>query len=569
MPSTSADTLLAPAISGSLEQIIDNLQSRLRVLPTDWQSFASLGLAYVQQARVTADPSYYPKAQGVLQRSLGLERNDNFAAMVGMAALAAARHDFAGALRWGEEAKAINPYNGNVYGVIGDAQVELGRYQDAFATFQKMVDTLPGVASYARVSYARELMGDVPGAIKAMEAARDIAGTPADSAWADYQLGELYFSQGNLDDAHASYARGVATDADYVPPFAGLAKVAWARGHLRKAIARYTDVVARYPSPEYVIALGDLYTSAGQNDQAEQQYALVHVEERLFRANGVNIDLELALFDAAHGDPARALDGRSRRVGQTAQRARGGRVRLGALRRWEIRPSGRLRPQGHGARVPQRLVRVPRRDDPGEVGGPNAGATPAHGGARHQPALLDPVRARREGDAREVGGRGMRRTARRPLMLFALVMLAVLWPAAAASAHPLGNFTVNLYSGIHVVPGEIRIDYVVDMAEIPTFQEKPSIDTDGDGTMSAAELSAWAAGEAPALAENLVLSVDGRTVSLQRSLGRGAPARRPRGVADPSVRRGVRGPRRSEGAHRLQRPQRRGHDRLARDHRRR
>src|SRR6185436_19174759 len=138
------------------------------------------------QARVTADPSYYPKAQGVLRRSLGLERDDNFAAMVGMAALAAARHDFAGALRWGEQAKSINPYNGNVYGVIGDAQVELGRYRDAFATFQTMVDTRPGVASYARVSYARELMGDVPGAVQAMEAARDIAGTPADAAWASY-----------------------------------------------------------------------------------------------------------------------------------------------------------------------------------------------------------------------------------------------------------------------------------------------------------------------------------------------------------------------------------------------
>ena len=73
------------------------------------------------------------------------------------------------------------------------------------------------------------------------------------------------------------------------------------------------------------------------------------------------------------------------------------------------------------------------------------------------------------------------RAARRLLALLALVSLAVLWPAGAASAHPLGNFTVNLYSGIHVVPGEIRIDYVVDMAEIPTFQEMPSIDTDGDG----------------------------------------------------------------------------------------
>ncbi len=97
------------------------------------------------------------------------------------------------------------------------------------------------------------------------------------------------------------------TDADYVPPFAGLAKVAWARGHLQEAIDGYTDVVARYPAPEYVIALGDLYAAAGRPEQADRQYALVHAEEQLFRANGVNIDLELALFDAAHGDPAGAL----------------------------------------------------------------------------------------------------------------------------------------------------------------------------------------------------------------------------------------------------------------------
>jgi tetratricopeptide (TPR) repeat protein len=191
--------------------------------------------------------------------------------------------------------------------VIGDAQVELGRYEDAFATFQTMVDTRPGVASYARVSYARELMGNVLGAIQAMEAARDIAGTPADAAWASYQLGELYFNQGNLAAAKAAYERGAETDTNYVPPFAGLAKVAWARGRIQDAITGYTDVVSRYPAPEYVMALGDLYAAAGQPEQADRQYALVQAEEQLFRSNGVNIDLELALFDAAHGDPTGAL----------------------------------------------------------------------------------------------------------------------------------------------------------------------------------------------------------------------------------------------------------------------
>ena len=88
----------------------------------------------------------------------------------------------------------------------------------------------------------------------------------------------------------------------------------------------------------------------------------------------------------------------------------------------------------------------------------------------------------------------MRRTIRRVFALVTLALVAVVWPTAAASAHPLGNFTVNLYSGLHVVPGEIRIDYVVDMAEIPTFQEMASIDADGDGATTSAELAAWTPG---------------------------------------------------------------------------
>src|SRR3954463_9799083 len=161
LPSSELSRPIAP--SATMTQVISSLQARLRAEPQDWRSYASLGLAYVQQARITADPSYYPKAQGVLERSLHIDTADNFQGMVGMAALALARHDFSGALSWGGRARKINPYNGNVYGVIGDAQVELGHYDDAFATFQKMVNTLPDTASYARVSYARELQGDVPG----------------------------------------------------------------------------------------------------------------------------------------------------------------------------------------------------------------------------------------------------------------------------------------------------------------------------------------------------------------------------------------------------------------------
>jgi tetratricopeptide (TPR) repeat protein len=295
-------------LSGSLQQAIASLQERLQDIPEDWASWATLGLAYVQEGRVTADPSYYPKAEGALRRSLKLQPDENFEAATGMGALAAARHDFTGALQWGEQARAINPYNGNVYGVIGDAQLELGRYDDAFATFQHMNDLKPDLASYARASYARELQGDVDGAESAMQLALGAAGTPEDRAFAASQLGDLAFNRGDLNGAEALYQRAAASAPEYEPPHAGLARVAWARGDVAGAIAQFSDVVARYPSTEYVIALGDLYAVAGRDPEAAAQYDTVRVEERLFAAAGVDVDLELALFDADHGNPVRAVD---------------------------------------------------------------------------------------------------------------------------------------------------------------------------------------------------------------------------------------------------------------------
>jgi tetratricopeptide (TPR) repeat protein len=286
--------------SGTLSQAISSLQDRLRAFPNDWQSWATLGLAYVQQARVTADPSYYPKAEGALNRSLAIRPTGNFQALTGLGALASARHDFSGALAFGERAEKINPDNSNVHGVVGDSLIELGRYPAAFVELQKMVDLRPGLSSYARVSYARELQGDTAGAVELMTRAFDDATTPEDRAWVSNQLGDLGFNSGDLAGAERNYERARAMDPTFVPAQAGLAKVLAARGRTDRAIAGYQDVVRVFPLPEYVIALIDLQTVAGRTADAGRQIGLLHVEERLFQANGVNMDLEIALFDADH-----------------------------------------------------------------------------------------------------------------------------------------------------------------------------------------------------------------------------------------------------------------------------
>lgn len=288
--------------------LIAGLQQRLASQPRDWQSWASLGFAYVQQARSSADPTWYPKAEGALRRSLALQPAGNFQAMTAMGALAAGRHDFAAALRWGERARAANQWNASVYGVIGDALIELGRYPEAFKTLQRMVDLRPDLASYARASYAWELQGRTGNAVRAMRLALQAAGSPAEAAWASYYLGELYWNSGQLEPAAASYRDGLRRDPSFAPNRAGLAKIEAAGGRTRQAVEGYRWVLDRYPLPQYVIELGDLYAASGQRSLAARQYDLLRAEERLLASNGVNVDLDLALFDADHRtDPAAGL----------------------------------------------------------------------------------------------------------------------------------------------------------------------------------------------------------------------------------------------------------------------
>src|SRR5207244_1016782 len=105
---------------------------------------------------------------------------------------------------------------------------------------------------------------------------------------------------------------------------------------------------------------------------------------------------------------------------------------------------------------------------------------------------------------------------------------------SVASAHPLGNFTINHYAGVTVRSDSVIVDYVIDMAEIPAFQESSAIDRDGDGILSQAELAAYAAARCEALRSGLSVHLDARPVRLSIT---GARAALPVGPAgSPSLR---------------------------------
>jgi nickel/cobalt transporter (NicO) family protein len=103
----------------------------------------------------------------------------------------------------------------------------------------------------------------------------------------------------------------------------------------------------------------------------------------------------------------------------------------------------------------------------------------------------------------------------RLLLIVVLALVGSLALPASTSAHPLGNFSVNRYSRVEATSSAINLLYIVDMAEIPAFQERARMDLDRDGVVSVEEQTGYLTAIAPSLQNNLRLQLDGREVPLE------------------------------------------------------
>ncbi|HEX4698285.1 MAG TPA: tetratricopeptide repeat protein [Actinomycetes bacterium] len=296
-----------PAAIADASSLVSTLQARLEVTPKDQRSWSQLALAYAEQGRITADPTYYPKAQAAIARAAHLAPGDSVM-LAARATLQAARHDFTGSLHSAEQSLRVNPFNAQAEAIRCDALTELGRYAEAPGAAARADDLDPGSSTFARLSYQRELRGDLADATALMRRSLQAAGTSAPSyAFAAFHLGDLAHQAGRPATAMRWYRAALGADPTYLPALDGVARLEVARGQTAAAVRDYRAVVTRLPLTEYLVELGELYQTIGRPALAEQQYAVATASARLLAANGVAVDLETAQFQADHGSPAAAL----------------------------------------------------------------------------------------------------------------------------------------------------------------------------------------------------------------------------------------------------------------------
>jgi tetratricopeptide (TPR) repeat protein len=182
-----------------------------------------------------------------------------------------------------------------------DALVELGDYPEAIKTAQTMMNLRPDAAAYSRTSYLRALHGDLEGAIEAMRVAVKAANpsNAENACWFRVYLGQELIAAGNKVEGERELDIALEILPNYHLALAAKGKARAAAGDFEQVIDFYKRAQTRVPLPETAIALGDLYTKVGKQDEAQRQYALVDFIERT-SAVGSTYSRQLALFWSDH-----------------------------------------------------------------------------------------------------------------------------------------------------------------------------------------------------------------------------------------------------------------------------
>lgn len=310
--------LAVPAQENATEHAIRFYTARVGHDPEDTRSQNALAEYYLQRVREAGNEDYLPLALQAARASLAAvmaERNTG-----GLTALAHAEfanHDFAAARDRARQLIALTPGKSESHGILGDAFLELGAYDEAAQAFREM-QSIAGPNADTEIRAARlAVLRGAPGearehfttALALLLASSDPANETI--AWCRWQMGETAFGIGDYVAAENHYRAALQDTPSSFRALGSLGRLCTARGDLASAINHYEQAVRIVPVVEFMAALGDLYQLQGRNKDATARYELVEqLGEHSQKVHGTPYDRRLALFLADHemkGEEAYAL----------------------------------------------------------------------------------------------------------------------------------------------------------------------------------------------------------------------------------------------------------------------
>jgi tetratricopeptide (TPR) repeat protein len=239
----------------------EHLIKTVRLNPNDSKASLALAALFLQEARATGNYAYYDKAALKYVEDVLKNEPGNFQALLFKAILLISQHHFSEGLAVAEQAQKINPYNAFVYGILVDSHVELGNYKAAVENADKMISIRPDMRSYSRIAYLREIHGDYPGAIEAMQMAVE-SGVPGDEGteWCRIQLGKLYEKTGEVEKAKLLYQIALQNRPSYPYALAGLARITAFSKNYRQAEKYYQEANSLINDYGFRAELADVYS---------------------------------------------------------------------------------------------------------------------------------------------------------------------------------------------------------------------------------------------------------------------------------------------------------------------
>lgn len=288
-----------PPVSESIKFV----QNRLKQNPKDAVSYTLLGDLYIRQARETGDVSGYQRAEESLNHALELLPN-YFPAMTLLASVHYSRHEFDEALATANQALEIKPENPQAQIIVADAYLALGNYDEAETIFREIAEDNATPSVLARLANLEELKGNSDEALalirRAAGEALQSGGTKENAAWYVLRVADMYYNHGDIRKAGEYYEASLRVYENYYLALAGLGKVSAAQGKYEEAISYYQRAVNIVPQPDYLAALGDLYSLTGKTDQARIQYNTVEYIGGLAELNQQVYNRQLANFYSDH-----------------------------------------------------------------------------------------------------------------------------------------------------------------------------------------------------------------------------------------------------------------------------